>query len=158
MARPAFRDLLTGLLFAVIGIAGLLAAYPYPVGTMRRIGPGTFPLLISGALALIGVALFLKSLPLVKGERFRIGQFNLAKTIWALLLVVGSLLAFAFLIRPLGLAYTSLICVAISYTGAVRVLNTRGGVVEGVVVALSITLFAILVFVYGIGLPIKVWP
>ena len=158
MARPAFRDLITGLLFAVIGIAGLLAAYGYPIGTMRRIGPGAFPLLVSGTLSLIGVALFVRSLPLLTSARFSIGHFNPTKTMFALLLVVGSLLAFAFLIRPLGLVCTSLICAAISYTGAVHVLNTRGSVVEGAMIALSITVFALLVFVYGIGLPIKVWP
>lgn len=158
MERSSIRDLSTGLLFVLTGIIGILAAWDYPIGTMRRIGPGSFPLLVSGTLALIGLALVVKSLPAAIREPRPFGAIDIARTLWALLLVVGSLLAFSFLIRPLGLVFTTLICVVISYAGAVRILRTRGGIVEGAVVAVSIVAFVVLVFAYGIGLPIRLWP
>src|ERR1700754_2652406 len=51
------NDVAAGALFAAIGIATIATASDYPLGTMRSIGPGYFPILIGGVLALLGAAI-----------------------------------------------------------------------------------------------------
>ena len=48
------RDFLAGLLFIAIGVATVIGASDYPLGTIRNIGPGYYPILLGIALALLG--------------------------------------------------------------------------------------------------------
>ena len=48
------KDVAAGLLFAAIGLATAIVASEYPLGTMRSIGPGYFPIMIGIVLALLG--------------------------------------------------------------------------------------------------------
>ena len=48
------KNVAAGLLFAAIGLATIVGASDYPLGTMRSIGPGYFPIMIGIVLALLG--------------------------------------------------------------------------------------------------------
>lgn len=48
------KDLAAGLLFVAIGAATIIGASDYPLGTIRSIGPGYFPIMLGIALALLG--------------------------------------------------------------------------------------------------------
>ena len=56
------KDILLGVLFAVIGLVFFYQSTFYHMGTHHKIGPGYFPLLISGLLILIGLLLILKKI------------------------------------------------------------------------------------------------
>ena len=56
------RDFLAGLLFVAIGIATVIGASDYPLGTIRNIGPGYYPILLGIALTLLGGAIAFKGL------------------------------------------------------------------------------------------------
>lgn len=59
------RDVLSGLLFVLIGVFVAIKAYvQYPVGAVGRMGPGYFPLILGVALAFIGVAVIALSFKL----------------------------------------------------------------------------------------------
>jgi len=45
-----FEDLMTSLLFVVIGLGAFVIALGYEVGTVRRPGPGVLPMLVSALL------------------------------------------------------------------------------------------------------------
>ncbi|MDD2867015.1 tripartite tricarboxylate transporter TctB family protein [Neomegalonema sp.] len=55
-------DLLAGLMFVAFGlIFGLTSWFDLDLGTARRMGPGYFPLLLSGVLLLLGLIIILAS-------------------------------------------------------------------------------------------------
>ena len=51
-----------GFLFVAIGVATVIGAADYPLGTIRNIGPGYYPILLGIALALLGGAIAFKGL------------------------------------------------------------------------------------------------
>lgn len=50
----ARRDLCAGLLMLAIGVSAALAATQYDLGTLRRMGPGFFPMSLGVILAVVG--------------------------------------------------------------------------------------------------------
>jgi|SRR5690625_31930 len=150
------QDFLSAVLFAVIGIGAVVMALEYPLGSMRRIGPGALPL-ISGCLLiaagiLLGVQSWLRrddgSGPLVKVPRLPEPQ-----VMRAILFISLSLAAFALLIRPMGL-FTATAALAVIARRA-----ERGATILGTItVAFSLALVCSAIFVWGIGLPFRVWP
>lgn len=151
-AATPFEDLVAAAMFVVIGIGAFVMALDYDVGTARRMGPGVFPLVISGLMVMIGAGLavqviasgFLARIPSM-APRF--------ETIRALFFVMASLLAFALLVRPVGL----FIATAVQVFIATRAEPGRGVLVSAVL-ALSLAVLAAVIFIYGIGLPIPLWP
>ncbi len=61
------RDFWCGLLFVAIGVAVMVLARTYRLGTAARMGPGYFPTLLGGLLALLGLTLAVPAL--VQGRR-----------------------------------------------------------------------------------------
>jgi hypothetical protein len=56
------KDAVAGLLFIVLGLGfGLNAYLTLDLGTNVRMGPGYFPLMLSGALLVLGIAIFVRS-------------------------------------------------------------------------------------------------
>jgi putative tricarboxylic transport membrane protein len=136
-------DLLTGLLFVALGIFAIVYGWRYPVGTTARMGAGYFPLIISSALTLIGVALMARSF-------FTAGDW-LGSISWrALMLVLAGTLLFGLLIDRIGLFVAGIALVVAS-----RLADRDVKAVETAVLALVLTLGTGLVFLYGLGLPIK---
>lgn len=147
-----FEDLMAAALFVVIGLVAFVIALDYEIGTVRRLGPGVFPLLTSGLLTLIGVGLAvqvflsgrLASLPSLK-PRF--------ETLRALFFVMASLLAFALLVRPAGLFIATAVQVFI-----VPRAEPGRPILGSIALALALAVIAAVIFIYGVGLPIPLWP
>jgi len=104
------RDFWSGILFTGIGGAGIVTALHYPAGTLSRMGPGYFPLALSGILALTGLIFLARSLVV---EAPPPAGFRPV----AMLCVLGGVAAFAGLVDILGLAPTSLLLIVITYLG-----------------------------------------
>ena len=64
------RDLLAGCLFLAFGVAFLVLAQNYPLGSARRMGPAYFPVVLSLILIAIGLATMTRAL-LVAGPPIR---------------------------------------------------------------------------------------
>lgn len=147
-----FEDLMTSLLFVVIGLGAFVIALGYEVGTVRRPGPGVLPILVSALLTLIGIGLAvqvfvsgkLKGIPVLKPR---------LETVRALFFVLASLLAFALLVRPVGLFIATAVQVLI-------VTRAEPGrpLLGSLILALSLAVIAAVIFIYGVGLPIPLWP
>ncbi len=140
------KDFYAGLIFIVVGVAALLIGRDYSLGTTTRMGPGYFPALLGGLLTLLGLIISLRSLlsdgPAVGDIGFR-----------PLVLILASMLAFAGLLEPAGLVIATAALIAIGCLGSVES-RARD------VIVLSIALIAVALglFVYGLGLPMKIWP
>ncbi len=144
------RDFLAGLLFVAIGIATVIGASDYPLGTIRNIGPGYYPILLGIALTLLGGAIAFKSLksaaePSADDE----GGF----AIRPLIFVIAAVVAFGLLVRPfgLGVAIVALIVIS-SFAGR------DFSVVRIVLLCIGMTALSWLVFIYLLGLSMSMWP
>ena len=140
------RDVLAGLLFIACGLATMVGASSYPLGTIRHIGPGYFPIILGAVLALLGGAIAIKGLTLsqepVEGLAVR-----------PLIMVTAAVVAFGLLMRPFGLAAATVALVAISSLAGREFSFLR-------VILLSVGLVALcaLIFIYLLGLSMSLWP
>lgn len=140
------QDLLCGAMFAAVGAGALWVGRNYPMGTPVRLGSGVFPWLLSWGLIGIGAIIFIKGL-LTDGPRL---------TGWAwrpVLLITLAAVAFALLIEPVGLVGTMLVTMGL---GALA--GDGHKLRELAVFMLVMIALAIGIFIWGLGMPIKVFP
>src|ERR1700722_14737153 len=91
------REFGAGLFFVIVGVAGILLAAQYRLGTLTHMGPGFFPLLMSALLGLLGLGAMINA---VSSEiTVPIGKWPLLP----ILFIVGAILAFAVLVDRWGL-------------------------------------------------------
>ncbi len=67
---PTFnvKDLAAGAVFAAIGLAFMAGALTLDIGTAFKMGPGYFPLVLSGLLVLLGLIVMAKSVNMPAGN------------------------------------------------------------------------------------------
>lgn len=140
------KDFYAGLIFLFFGLFTLAINRSYPMGTATRMGPGFFPFLLGIIVALLGFLIATCSL-MGKVE----GVHPLAMR--PLVLVLGAVIVFAILVQPLGLVLGILVLVVISSLGGPE-FHLR----DVVILYFVLAAMAVGVFVYGLGLPFKVWP
>jgi hypothetical protein len=137
-------DFWSGLLFLTCALAFLGIARNYDFGSPLRMGPSFFPVVLSVTLAVIGLTALLRSFA-TDGES--LGGF----AVKGLLLITFGTLLFAALIERAG------IVVAVS---AITIVSAYASVKftwkQGVVMALVLSAFCALVFVYGLGVPMPI--
>ena len=143
MIRSA-KDFCSGLLYIGLGSSAMIIARDYSMGTAVRMGPAYFPTILGGLLVLIGTISVIRSF-VVTGTP--IGAFSLK----GLLLVIGSTLIFGFVARGAGLiAALPLLVIVSSYASA------RFRWRPTLLIAASLTVFCILVFLKGLGIPLPI--
>jgi hypothetical protein len=143
------RDFWAGLMFIVIGLAFAWGATYYRFGESARPGPGYFPLGLGILLAVLGTIVLFKALTIETDGGEPVGRIA-----WRpLLIVLGSLGLFAFLLPRVGLVISLPILVV---TSALAGEEFRVG--EALANAAVLTLGSWLVFIKGLGLTIPVWP
>lgn len=140
------KDFYAGLIFALFGLSALLLARRYPVGTASRMGPGYFPSLLGWMLAVLGLVIAARAL-WVRSET------NKSWALRPLLLVIGAVLGFAVLVRPLGLVLATIMLVVTSCLGSE---DSRLGEVAALCILLVV--IAVALFVWGLGITLNIWP
>ena len=144
--QKAYKDLLAGLIFIGLGAAFGYAAYGYDLGTALRMGPGAFPLLLAFIMAVLGVVVIVQGF--VLGGYDEVGGIPWRGAI----LLLAALVFFGFTIRGLGLVPTLFVTVFIS-----SLASRRNGPVKALIIAAVLTLFCVLIFSYGLGVPIALF-
>jgi hypothetical protein len=94
------QDLGAGLVFVLIGVAGLVFGQDLAFGSAARMGPGYFPTLLSYLIIAIGIVLAIKSLA-TDGPPIEPLQFR------PLLAILVAILGFGALIDRIGLALSA---------------------------------------------------
>ena len=140
------KDFWAGVMFIAFAAVALYMSRNYSLGTTIRMGPGYFPMLLGGFLALIGAILVVRSL-VIAGDP--IGHVR----VLPLVVVAVAVVLFGVLLPRLGLALTLPLVIAVSALASVE--SRRW---EVLLLALVLTVFSALVFVYGLRLPIPLWP
>lgn len=137
------QDLIGGLVISGIGLFFAIYAYlNYNIGSSRSMGPGYFPILLGVALIGIGFIIAVTSWYRTRQD---------FKFDWkGSLFVIGSISLFGISIEPLGLLPATFLSVILSML-PVRGMNTK----KRFTVAIGICLVTYVIFVLGLGMPIK---
>jgi hypothetical protein len=146
MTRRFGQDVAAGLMFTAFGALGLYLARDYPVGTALRMEPGYVPRLLCWGIIGVGALIALRGV--------LAGDSPLARWHWRpLLFVLSGLIVFRYMIEPVGLVGATFAIVLLGGFGS-REVQIR----DTVALAAGLAAGAVALFVYALGLPMRVWP
>jgi uncharacterized membrane protein YjgN (DUF898 family) len=145
-------DFVSGLLFAGIGGGALVLGLEYPAGSVHRMGPGMLPLLVSALLIAVGLALAVQSFIAGDDEGAEVALPGW-ETYRALFFVLLALAAFGLLVRPAGLFLATVALVLVSSRA-----EPRYSLLQAAILSIALAVMVVAIFVYGLGLPFRIWP
>ena len=130
----------------MVGIAFVVLARNYRLGTPARMGPGFFPTILGGILAALGFTLAIPAL-------VRDGDPLVLPRLRPMVAILIAISVFALLLAPLGfvLASAALILIAGLADPELRPLENVG-------LTLFLIAFSVAIFVVVLGLPMNLWP
>jgi len=143
------KDFLSGMLFLLLGIGGILVASSYNIGTPARMGPGFFPVMAGGILCILGLALSIKS-KLDPNDKDVVGEIRIRPIFFVSLAIV----IFGFLIQNTGIIAALAALILISRLGS-EDRNLMEGCV--MVLAMSALVWVVFVQILNIRLPLVAW-
>jgi hypothetical protein len=140
------KDAAAGALFIALGlIFGLNAYLNLDLGTNVRMGPGYFPLLLSGVLVVLGAAILFHA--------FAVEDEAWGAIAWrGMFFILLGPVAFGLTLAGLGLV-PSLAIIAFVTSFA----SHRMTPLLAVALSIGLTIFCVAVFSWGLGSPIRLW-
>jgi len=143
------KDFWSGLMFVVIGLGFAWGATSYSFGSSARPGPGFFPFGLGILMAILGGMVLFKALVVETEDGEPVGR-------WAfrpLIIVMGSVGMFGFILPRLGMALSlPILIVVVSLAG--DEFHWKDAIISVVV----LTLGSWLIFIKGLSLVIPLWP
>jgi hypothetical protein len=139
------QDLGAGLVFMLIGLAGLYFGSELAFGTAARMGPGYFPTVLSILILALGIVVGLRGLS-VEGPPVEPVQLR------PIAFVVAAILIFGVLIEFVGLALTAVLLTLFAAFARRDVKLS-----ETLLLGAGLAIFAVTVFVYVLGQPLPAW-
>jgi len=140
------KDFFAGLLFIVVGIAAIVLAANYTLGTAARMGPGYFPRILGILMITLGAILALRALKLngtpLPGWKWR-----------PVIVVLGSVVVFGAIVNTAGLVLSTVLLIVMA-SAASHEFRPKEAVISGLLLAA----LAVGVFVIGLKLQIGIWP
>ena len=146
MKIKAPKDFWAGLMFIAFGVGFAWGAQNYQMGSAVRMGPAYFPTMLGGLLVVLGLAILVGSF-LAQGPK--VPQFHFKP----LILIVVAIVLFGALLRPLGVVIATVALIGVGALGGTDFRWKEVGILSA-----ALAVFAVWVFVKGLGLPIPVWP
>jgi hypothetical protein len=135
-------NLVCGLLLIATGIFFALESLDLELGTALRMGPGYFPFILACVLILLGGIILVQS--------FRIQGEALGALAWrGMLFILPAPIIFGLTIRGLGFVPALFISAFIASFASERMKPLMA-----IILSVSLTIFSLLVFSYGLGLPL----
>jgi hypothetical protein len=151
-ALGAFRrDVTAGLGFILIGAAALVVGRQYDRGTAESMGPAYVPML--AALVLCGLGVLIAARGLRRAIRDRRFDDILPDSGSRRFAVILAVLGFAWLIERAGLVFAAPALVVIAALG-----DSDLTLIEVASLAVILTAAAVVIFVWGLGLPLALLP
>jgi len=139
------KDFLAGLLMIAVGALAFYAALDYPFGSALRMGPGYFPRVLAGIFMAFGIYVMIRGL--------RTGEKVAGVWGWKpLAFLTVSLVLFGWAMERIGMIPSLVIMFFVA---------ARAGhefkILEVVILTAIMTVFAWAVFIYGLGLPYRLF-
>jgi hypothetical protein len=145
-SRVNIPDLAFAAFLVALGALALTLAGDLPVGTAASMGPGYVPRALAALIVAYGLALAARAV-VAPPEK-------LPAIVWRPLILIGLATAlFAVLLPLAGLAVTSFVVVLGAGYAAP---DARS--LENALLAIGLAVFAVVLFVVALGLPIPIWP
>lgn len=144
IARNA-KDFWTGVIYIAIGGAALFLGRDYGMGTAVKMGPAYFPTILSGLLIVIGSISVIRSFV---RPGTTIGSFA-GK---GLVMVIAATVLFGFIVRGAGTAIALPLLIIVSAYA-----STRFSWRYTLALAAGVTVFCILIFQVGLGVPLPIF-
>jgi hypothetical protein len=144
MASRNPKDLWTGIIYIIVGLAAIIIARDYGMGTPRKMGPAFFPVILSVLLIVIGIISLVRSFV---RPGTAVGRF----TFRGMLLVTGATVLFGMIIRGAGMIVAMPLLVIVSAYA-----SKQFGWRTSIFLAIGITAFCILIFLKGLGIPLPI--
>lgn len=139
-----WTDALAGLVFVLFGLLFGVQSLGLEIGTAFRMGPGYFPLVLSGLLILLGLLIVAKS---ARGQ----GGEGIGPLAWrGALFILPAPVFFGLTVRGLGFVPAIFLTTLIACLASMKL-----RLPWALVLAASVTIFATAVFSYGLGLPFR---
>jgi hypothetical protein len=136
-------NLVCGLLLVATGIFFALQSLDLELGTALRMGPGYFPFILACVLILLGAIILFQALR-VQGEA-------MGPLAWrGMLFILPAPVIFGLTVRGLGFVPALFICAMIASFASQRMKPLMA-----VALSAALTVFSLLVFSYGLGLPFR---
>ncbi|MCC2687546.1 MAG: Tripartite tricarboxylate transporter TctB family protein [Geminicoccaceae bacterium] len=132
---------LCGAIFVGVGAFFAVQSLLLDIGTALRMGPGYFPLVLAGVLILLGAIILVQA---VRAGSEPIGPLAMR----GMLFILPAPILFGLTIRGLGFV-PSIFLTALLASFA----SHRMRPVMALILAAGVTVFAVVVFSYGLGLP-----
>jgi len=140
------KDAAAGVLFILLGLGfGLNAYFTLDLGTNIRMGPGYFPLLLSGALLILGVAIFFHALQ-VPDESWGAIPWR------GLFFILLGPIVFGATLQGLGLVPALAIIAFITAFASQRM-----SLLLAIALTIGLVAFCVAVFSWGLGSPIRLF-
>jgi putative tricarboxylic transport membrane protein len=140
----SIKDFWSGLIYLAFGLSAILIARDYGMGSALKMGAAYFPTVLGWLLVVIGTVSVIRGF-IVRGTP--VGGF----AIKGLLMVIGATLLFGFTVRGAGLAVALPVLVFFSAAA-----SSRFRIMPTLLMAAGLTLFCVLVFIKGLGVPLPV--
>lgn len=142
------KDLYAGIMFIAIGAFFALWALNYPMGSSVRMGPAYFPTILGWLTAGLGVIIAIRG--------FTIPDEEPRKTQWKpLFMINGAAVVFGLLVDPLKIGFVGAVVVSV-------IICAAGGYEfkwkEAIAEAIVLIVVCWGAFVYGLGLPFRLFP
>jgi hypothetical protein len=135
------KDFWAGAMMIVVGAGAIVIARNYSFGTALRMGPGYFPSVLGAVLILFGI--YLVAMGLKRNEKIEGGL-----SLRALIVLPLSLVMFGLLMEYAGFVPALLVLIVGSAAA-----GSEFKLIEALLLAVGLTAFAVLLFIYGLGLP-----
>ena len=138
-------NVLCGAIFIAFGIYFGLNALGMELGTAFRMGPGFFPLVLAVILILLGLAI---AVPAFWTEGEPIGRLPIRGMIF----ILPAPVLFALTLKGLGFVPSIFLATLLASFA-----STRMRVPTALIIAALMTAFTTAVFIYGLGLPFRLF-
>jgi hypothetical protein len=135
------RDFWAGAMMIAVGATAIVIARNYAFGTALRMGPGFFPSVLGGALIVFGIYLVAQGL---RGAEEIEGNWSLR----ALIVLPLSLVLFGLLMEYAGFIPALMVLIVGSAAA-----GSEFKLIEALILAAGLTAFAVVLFIWGLGLP-----
>ena len=146
MRVKSSKDLAAALMFIAVGIAAFYIGSSYNMGTPQRPGTGVLPRILAWCLMGTGVLLAIQAM-LANGPKLD------AWALRPLIAITVATVAFSLLIEQVGLVITMIVSMTIAALGTHE---TRWR--EFLMFMVLMLAIGLGIFIYGLGMPIKVLP
>ena len=140
------KDFWAGVMFVAFGIASIVIANAYPLGTAARMGPGYFPRILGILLISLGGLLTLRA--------FRLQGDAITRFAWKpFLIVLGSVVLFGIAYNTLGLVVAIFVLIIVS-----SLASHEHTWLAPLISSIVLSIASVLTFVYGLKLQFQIWP